>query len=73
MLMKNHKFLLRSLLFTLGGALAGLVYYYVAACATGSCAITATLVGTMAYMGFLGFLVSVILFGKCPCNCKSKT
>lgn len=70
--MKRHKFLLYSLLFTIGGALAGLIYYYAASCATGSCAITSTLGSTMAYMGFLGWLVSVILFGKssCKCNCQ---
>ena len=34
------KKLLRPFLFTVGGALAGLGYYYVVGCSTGSCAIT---------------------------------
>lgn len=37
---KRLKKLLRPLLFTLGGALAGLAYYYLVGCSSGSCAIT---------------------------------
>ncbi len=39
---KRLKKLLRPLLFTLGGALAGLAYYYLVGCSSGSCAITSS-------------------------------
>jgi len=39
------------LLFTVGGALVGLAYYYFAGCTTGSCAITSSPLSSMAYMG----------------------
>lgn len=45
-------------LFTLGGALLGLGYYYLAGCATGSCPITSSPYSTMAYMGVIGWLLS---------------
>ena len=51
------------LLFTVGGALVGLAYYYFVGCTTGSCAITSSPVNTMVYMGVVGFLLSR-LFGK---------
>ena len=57
------KKLLRPLLFTIGGALAGLGYYYVVGCSTGSCAITSNPFITMIYMGVAGLLLSG-LFGK---------
>ena len=43
------KKLLRPFLFTVGGALAGLGYYYVVGCSTGSCAITSNPIITMIY------------------------
>lgn len=49
---------LRPLLFALGGAVVGLVYYYSAACASGSCSITATPIRSMVYMAFVGWLLS---------------
>ena len=44
---KEFKKLLRPAVFTLGGALAGLGYYALVGCSTGSCAITASPVNTM--------------------------
>ena len=59
------KKLLRPALFTLGGALAGLAYYYLVGCSTGSCAITSSPFTTMAYVGVIGFLLSALL----GCGC----
>ena len=42
---------IRPALFTLGGALAGLAYYQWIGCASGSCVITSSPVGSMLYMG----------------------
>ena len=50
-------------IFTLSGALAGLGYYFIADCTTGSCPITASPVRTMVYTAVIGLLLSVI-FGK---------
>ena len=44
------------LLFTLGGVLVGLAYYYLAGCAAGSCAIASNPVSSMVYMGLIGWL-----------------
>ena len=64
------KKLLRPFLFTVGGALAGLGYYYVVGCSTGSCAITSNPIITMIYMGVIGLLLSG-LFGKgCDGKCN---
>ena len=51
---------LRPFLFTIGGALVGLGYYYAVDCSTGSCPITSNPIITMIYMGFLGLLISGI-------------
>lgn len=48
------------MLFTLGGALMGLGYYALVGCSTGSCAITASPVNTILYMGLMGWLLSGI-------------
>lgn len=48
-------------LFTLGGMLIGLSYYYLAGCASGVCPITANPLRAMVYAGIMGWLVSVIL------------
>ena len=42
------------LLFTLGGVLVGLAYYYLAGCAAGSCAISSNPISSMVYMGLIG-------------------
>ena len=60
---KKLKKWLRPVLFTLGGALMGLGYYALVGCSTGSCAITASPVNTMLYMGLIGWLLSGI-FGS---------
>ena len=54
---------LRPFLFTVGGALVGLGYYYAVGCSTGSCPITLNPIITMIYMGVVGLLLSG-LFGK---------
>ena len=54
---------LRPFLFTVGGALVGLGYYYAVGCSTGSCPITSNPIITMIYMGVVGLLLSG-LFGK---------
>ncbi len=64
------KKLLRPFLFTVGGALAGLGYYYAVGCSTGSCPITSNPTFTMIYMGVVGLLLSG-LFGKgCDDKCN---
>ena len=49
---------LRPFLFTVGGALVGLGYYYAVGCSTGSCPITSNPIITMIYMGGVGLLLS---------------
>lgn len=61
---------LRSLLFIAGGATAGLVYYYVVGCATGSCPITADPVITMLYTALIGWLLSGIFRKDACCQCN---
>lgn len=68
--MKKHLPWLRPTLFTLGGALAGLIYYNLAGCATGTCAITANPVNTMVYMGLIGFLISGLFTKGCSSGCN---
>ena len=62
---------LRPALFTLGGALAGLGYYYLVGCSTGTCVITSNPLTSMAYMALVGWLLSGA-FGSCRCggSCK---
>lgn len=55
--MKKKKWL-RPTLFTLGGGLAGLVYYYFVGCSTGSCPITSNPITSMLYLGLVGWLLS---------------
>ena len=45
---------LKPVLFTAGGALVGLAYYYFVGCSTGACPLTSNPFITMAYMGFIG-------------------
>jgi len=58
---------LQPVLFTLVGALAGLGYYYIIGCGTGTCPITANPVITMIYTGVVGLLLSGI-FRKEGCS-----
>ena len=58
--------------FTAGGALVGLAYYYFVRCPTGACPLTSNPFITMAYMGFIGWLLSGI-FGKgCSGSCNTQ-
>ena len=66
--MKIRKWI-RHALFTLGGALAGLAYYYFIGCASGSCPITSSPFSSMLYMGLIGWLISGIFSRECG-NCK---
>lgn len=62
---------LRPALFTLGGALVGLGYYYLVGCSTGTCAITSTPFNSMVYMGLVGWLFSGALGSPCcGSSCK---
>ena len=58
------------LLFTVGGALVGLAYYYFVGCATGSCAITSNPINSMLYMGLMGWLLSGVFSGGCAGGCS---
>ena len=61
---------MRPALFTIGGAMAGLAYYYFIGCAAGSCPITSNPVSSMVYMGLIGWLLSGV-FGKgCEDGCS---
>ena len=55
---KRMKRWLRPALFTLGGALVGLVWYSLVGCATWACVITSSPARSMAYMALLGLLLS---------------
>ncbi len=60
---------LRSLLYTLVGALVGLVMYLVIGCPSGTCAITSSPFNSMLYMGLLGFfLAGGCCGGSCGCG-----
>lgn len=52
------------------GALAGLGYYYLIGCGSGTCPITANPVTTMVYTALVGLLVSGAFKKECedPCN-----
>ena len=60
----------KPVLFTVGGALAGLIYYYFAGCASGSCPLTAHPLVTMAYMGLVGWLLSGAFGRGCGGKCN---
>ena len=61
---------LRPFLFTVGGALVGLGYYYAVGCSTGSCPITSNPIITMIYMGVVGLLLSEIFGKECDGKCN---
>lgn len=61
---------LYTLLFILGGALAGLAWYYLAGCVTGSCPITANPGSTMLYTALIGWLLSVVFRKESCCGCN---
>ena len=63
---------LKPVLFTAGGALVGLAYYYFVGCPTGACPLTSNPFITMTYMGFIGWLLFGI-FGKgCSGSCNTQ-
>lgn len=66
---KQIKKWLRPALFTLGGGLAGLGYYYLVGCSTGTCVITSSPVTSMAYMALMGWLLSGIFGSNCCGGC----
>lgn len=68
--MKLWRQWIRPVLFTLGGAVAGLIYYYVVGCSTGTCAITSNPISSMVYMGIIGWLVSGIFTRGCAGGCS---
>lgn len=61
---------LRPGLFTLVGALAGLGYYFFVGCSSGSCPITSSPIGSMAYMGVIGWLLSGVFGKECESGCN---
>lgn len=61
---------LKPILFTAGGALAGLAYYYFVGCASGICPLTSHPLVTMAYMGLIGWLLSGIFGKECGDKCN---
>lgn len=67
---KNIKKWLRPVLFTVGGALAGLAYYYFVGCTSGACPLTSHPLVTMAYMGLVGWLLSGVLGKGCGGKCN---
>lgn len=60
---------LRPALFTLGGGLAGLGYYYLVGCSTGACVITTSPFTSMAYMALMGWLLSGVFGSSCCGGC----
>ena len=58
---------LKPILFTAGGALVGLAYYYSVGCATGTCPLSSNPWISMGYMGLVGWLLSGV-FGKGGCG-----
>ena len=61
---------LYTLLFVLGGALAGLAWYYLVGCVTGSCPITANPIMTMLYTALIGWLLSQVFRKESDCGCN---
>jgi len=60
----------RPVLFTVGGALVGLGYYYFVGCSTGSCPITANPISSMIYMAIVGWLLSGVFDEGCDGGCN---
>ena len=66
---RNIKKWLRPTLFILGGALVGLIYYYIAGCTTGSCPITSNPILTVLYTSLIGWLLSGVFGKECDGKC----
>lgn len=69
-MMTKLKRYVRPLLFTLGGALAGLGWYWLVGCPDGSCAITSSPVNSMLYMALVGWLLSGIFSKRSDDTCN---
>ena len=67
---KNIKKWGKPILFTVGGALAGLAYYYFVGCSSGTCPLTSHPLVTMFYMGLVGWLLSGIFGRECGGKCN---
>lgn len=67
---KKMKKWLKPMLFTAGGAMAGLAYYYFIGCASGTCPLTSHPLVTMAYMALVGWLLSSISGKGCGGECN---
>ena len=61
---------MRPALFTAACALAGLGYYFLVGCSTGTCIITSNPFTSMAYMGVIGWLLSGIVGTGCEDKCN---
>lgn len=67
---RNWKRLLRPVLFTLGGAAVGYLYYYFVGCASGACPISANPIHSMVYVGVIGLLLSGVFSPYGGGSCK---
>ena len=74
--MKNIlKGIKRPAIFTVVGAIVGYIYYLLIGCESGTCVISSNPINSMAYFGFLGFLMSGALCPSCrsgSCNITPK-
>ena len=61
---ENIKKWLKPILFTAGGALVGLAYYYFVGCSTGACPLTSNPFITMAHIHSTVFIYPAILGGQ---------
>lgn len=67
---RRTKRLLVTVLFVLGGALAGFLYYQFVGCSTGSCWITSHPAVTTVYCSIIGGLVSRLFDWGCGGSCN---
>lgn len=69
-LKKTRKHGWKRVLFTVGGALAGLGYYRLVGCPSGACPLTSHPLVTMAYLGLVGWLISGLFGKECGGSCS---
>jgi|LSQX01.3.fsa_nt_gb hypothetical protein len=70
MIKEKIKKYIRPIIFTLVGAIIGLLYYKFVGCSTGTCVITSNPVSSMLYMGLVGFLLSGAFCKGCGGTCN---
>ena len=58
----------RPVIFSAIGDAAGLIYYLTVGCASGNCAITSNIFGSMIFPAIMGFWAGVISKGGCCCS-----